>query len=647
MRKLSIFILLMMMLATVALAGCGDDDDTVDGDTADGDTTDGDTTDGDTTDGDTTDGDTTDGDTTDGDTTDGDTADGDTTDGDTADGDTADGDTADGDTADGDTADGDTADGDTADGDTADGDTADGDTADGDTPDGDTTDGDMTDGDTIDGDTTDGDMTDGDTTDGDSSGPNLRETTNSSCLGTRTGDSEDPFGVESVEASYNPTTGLVTAIHHNVIYNCCIESIGLDLVVDGNTLKLYETEILDMPCNCICPYDVETQIADLEDGSYTVEFYKDGGDLAGSAQVTVGDGATLSNVQNSDCLGNTRTTVDGDEDGMFPAATFEANYDSSTGAVTAIHHNAVYNCCIDSIDVDLVQDGTTLKLYETEQVDMPCACVCPYDVSAQIDDLADGVYTVEFYLDGGQLAGSAQVTVGGVQLAGVRNSDCLNGATRTVDGDDDSLYGTESFEASYDAETGLATATHHNAVYNCCIDEISVELVQDGNTLKLYETEVAPNPCFCVCPFDISAQVAGLADGLYTVEFYNNDGNLAGSTSLTVGAAPELQHNNSDCLGSGFRDSTDETLTANWETDHIAVLHHNAEYNCCIDEIAVAMAIDGFTITLTETEMLQAPCDCVCLYDVNSSIYDLPSGDYTINVMVWNQLYDTAYVTVP
>ncbi len=63
--------------------------------------------------------------------------------------------------------DGDASDGDQIDGDTIDGDAIDGDSTDGDVVDGDTIDGDITDGDVVDGDVVDGDVADGDIVDGD------------------------------------------------------------------------------------------------------------------------------------------------------------------------------------------------------------------------------------------------------------------------------------------------------------------------------------------------------------------------------------------------------------------------------------------------------------------------------------------------
>jgi hypothetical protein len=66
--------------------------------------------------------------------------------------------------------------------------------------------------------------------------------------------------------------------------------------------------------------------------------------------------------------------------------------------------------------------------------------------------------------------------------------------------------------------------------------------------------------------------------------------------------------------------------------------HVNAGFNCCPDEILGDVTITGNHITLTETESLEPSggCFCLCLFDVDYQISDLPPGEYTITV---NQLY--------
>ncbi len=65
---------------------------------------------------------------------------------------------------------------------------------------------------------------------------------------------------------------------------------------------------------------------------------------------------------------------------------------------------------------------------------------------------------------------------------------------------------------------------HSNATYNCCA-AIVVDFVDDRPLLKLIERETYPGgyPCFCTCPYDISARIPNLPPGDYQVEVWNWD----------------------------------------------------------------------------------------------------------------------------
>jgi C1A family cysteine protease len=75
---------------------------------------------------------------------------------------------------------------------------------------------------------------------------------------------------DEVELTVEP--GTLHLLHHNATYNCCPDDIIISLSVDGSVLRLTEEEILTIPCNCICCYDVRASIINLAPGLYTVEF---------------------------------------------------------------------------------------------------------------------------------------------------------------------------------------------------------------------------------------------------------------------------------------------------------------------------------------------------------------------------------------
>ena len=62
--------------------------------------------------------------------------------------------------------------------------------------------------------------------------------------------------------------------------------------------------------------------------------------------------------------------------------------------------------------------------------------------------------------------------------------------------------------------------------------------------------------------------------------------------------------------------------------------HVNAGFNCC-PEIAANITIEDNTITIEEIE-ISGECYCLCLFDIDYEITNLPPGEYTIRV---NGLY--------
>ena len=73
-----------------------------------------------------------------------------------------------------------------------------------------------------------------------------------------------------------------------------------------------------------------------------------------------------------------------------------------------------------------------------------------------------------------------------------------------------------------------------------------------------------------------------------------------------------------------------------YEYDGVSILrlkHVNAGFNCCPDSFTAAFEFDGQQITITEVEWLRAPCDCLCLYDLDLRITGLPAGTWTIKVV--------------
>ena len=67
-------------------------------------------------------------------------------------------------------------------------------------------------------------------------------------------------------------------------------------------------------------------------------------------------------------------------------------------------------------------------------------------------------------------------------------------------------------------------------------------------------------------------------------------------------------------------------------TGNLHVRHINAGFNCCIDSVAVSVEIRGQVAFVTETEIMQNGCHCLCLYDIEYELIDLPATVTKIEV---------------
>jgi len=97
----------------------------------------------------------------------------------------------------------------------------------------------------------------------------------------------------------------------------------------------------------------------------------------------------LASYSNSNCLGSPMDKGEELSDEMIVKI--------NGNNITVIHQNAVYNCCIDKIEVTLSISGNILKLIEKEIVGMPCACVCTFDIESVINNLSKGDYIIQIW----------------------------------------------------------------------------------------------------------------------------------------------------------------------------------------------------------------------------------------------------------
>ena len=113
--------------------------------------------------------------------------------------------------------------------------------------------------------------------------------------------------------------------------------------------------------------------------------------------------------------------------------------------------------------------------------------------------------------------------------------------------------------------------------------------------------------------------------------------------------APEISETSDGGCLPGSRDSYpwcgDDEILLTVEGTSLHVLHCNAVYNCCCDDIVISLEVEESILRLTEEEILGDPCDCMCCYDVEATIVNLPPGTYTVifGWLDWNTSAWTYY----
>ncbi|UCE61213.1 MAG: hypothetical protein JSU63_05585 [Phycisphaerales bacterium] len=477
----------------------------------------------------------------------------------------------------------------------------------------------------------------------------------SGCLiGTQRGaDDLDYPCVNEDHFEFSAGVGTLDIMHYSATYNCCPDDIRVTLSVEGNHLALTEEEILDSGgCSCICCFDVDTTLVDLQPGQYTYEYcwldYEFGQQRCQTGEIEIPE--TVPHVEtygNGECLPGTQRGTEGTE---YPCPDDDyLELTPGVGTLDITHYNATYNCCPDDILVALSVDDHHLMLTEEEILDSGgCFCICCFNVEATIVDLEPGLYTYEYcwwdYETEQQRCqpGEIEIPESLAHLENYGNSGCLSSAGR---GTKDSVYpfcDNEQFELNIDV--GTLHIVHRDATYNCCPDDILVTLDIVGNHLALREEEILTMPCDCMCCFDVEATVIDLEPGEYTLEYcwldYETgqeqcytDTVMIPATSANMGG-----YENSGCLSQnppGGRDDVypycgDDQMALTLNGNTLNILHENATYNCCPDDIVVSLVVDGMILRLTEDEILTFPCFCLCCYNVESSVVDLTPGIYTV-----------------
>jgi hypothetical protein len=128
----------------------------------------------------------------------------------------------------------------------------------------------------------------------------------------------------------------------------------------------------------------------------------------GSGVTPTGEATLLGYSNTSDCVRDKGEEIDGECYGDPPRIKLLTD----GLEIEIIHQNACFNCCLDTILVDLRQEEHRIILTESEDVTNPCRCLCPFRVTASVEVSLPGDYRIEIYaLE--NLIWTGEVTVSG------------------------------------------------------------------------------------------------------------------------------------------------------------------------------------------------------------------------------------------
>lgn len=80
----------------------------------------------------------------------------------------------------------------------------------------------------------------------------------------------DSLNQSCVQYNYNTESRILNVKHINAIFNCCPEKINCEFSLKNDTIVITESET-DGNCDCMCLYDIETEISELKAGSYIIK----------------------------------------------------------------------------------------------------------------------------------------------------------------------------------------------------------------------------------------------------------------------------------------------------------------------------------------------------------------------------------------
>ena len=203
--------------------------------------------------------------------------------------------------------------------------------------------------------------------------------------------------------------------------------------------------------------------------------------------------------------------------------------EANGSTVTIMHEDAHYNC---AAKLQLLVTTSGVDILAREVIKNPndvARCMCDYDLSVPVSNLAPGTYKVTVKDADGKVAGTTSVKVGGgsVLVTNSTQSACKKTPPAAT------TYSSGAVKVTVTGG-GNVTILHEDAFYNCA-HKLKLTASLSGSVITAQEVIVNPkDAAFCMCHYDLSATVKNLPAGSYTVKVLDADGKKVDTVTISV-----------------------------------------------------------------------------------------------------------------
>ena len=190
---------------------------------------------------------------------------------------------------------------------------------------------------------------------------------------------------------------------------------------------------------------------------------------------------------------------------------------------------------------------------------------------------------------------------------------------------------------------GTLTVVHADVEANCAAkieSKATLTLPAGGAAGQIAIEEWVTNPeqaADCICRFDVTTTIAGLAPGSYSVTALGPNGELAGP--VVVGVATTLPTQQSACKNGLSNGPLGPSLNATVQGSSVVIEHLDVTANCAAkiaSQATVTPATAGAPGTIRISEVITNPgesANCICRYDLKTTVAGLASGTYTVEAI--------------